>query len=217
MKTNTPLKIAWVERDPVRIEANRIFSSVMDIHAFEKETGYLDASLARNALTSKHDYDGIILDNDFFKGELWPLDNNDSGEHLLQDIRSFRFNKSIPIIIYGLNQDPPIESYKRLGANFYVPKSAYACLPVDMGKGVISLNKTRRSSRFERNLVEAFNGEENLMRDFKEAFRKSRRNSCEKSGMGYLADYFEDGEDTLEEIAEEFRDDFKKFFRSLKV
>lgn len=152
------LKIAWVEDDNSMLEENICFLSE-DIELCNFETfrenfnvlgvpknAHLDLRLARKMLTKTNNYDGIILDDMILRKDVYPLDGKEVGEHLLKDIHSHQINQEIPIIMYVHQNDPKkVKIYKKLGANFLVPKSTFQYLQDDIKDNCIILNETYKS------------------------------------------------------------------------
>ncbi len=166
MGKNTKPDIAWVDDDTLTLELNLYCLSdgihLFNFDFFRKNSGLyskppiseddLNLVLARERLTKSYNYEGIILDDMIFdKGEAYPLDDIEKGEHLLQDIRSHKINKETPVIMYTQSDESEmIERCKQSGANFWVHKQCgpSGIFQEDLYQTVRSLNPTTNSLDF---------------------------------------------------------------------
>lgn len=139
------INLAWVEDEPGIVEENIDFlCSVANIDSFKDRRGYLDLAVAREHIINNH-YDAVILDDMFLRKDVYPLDGEEGGEHLLYDIRSHGINKKTPVIIYVTDGNQNlIKRFKRLGANLYMLKH-FRIISDDIKQRVYTLNPTKES------------------------------------------------------------------------
>lgn len=133
--------LAWVDDDIEYIDHNAFMlkdkmGDLFSVDSFRQVSNsshikreVLDLKLAQMTLTQKKEYDLIILDDMMWSEGLYPCGSPNSletGEYLLSDIRSKgSINRKTPIIMHtqrNENKKAQLKSYKRLGANIWVPK-----------------------------------------------------------------------------------------------